>query len=87
MRIKIKKIVLGAEYTIYVRLELGKYECKLWTCGSLKEYSAEIDKTFTKIDLLEEMVLAGYDDNKTKEIKEIKLSKENSLKAKDYILI
>lgn len=96
MKLRIKKNVLGEEYLLYAELTHEKRECKLRICATEKEYSAIVNDDFTKILLLEPLTLkgygeaigglAGYGKSKSKEIKYIKLSKINSIRAKDCIL-
>ena len=96
MKIRINKNVLGESYLFYAEITPKKIECKVWLCASNVEYTAKVNKDCTKIVFDTPLQLkgygeavgklAGYGKAKTKEVKELKLDKYNSLRVKDYLL-
>lgn len=96
MKLRIKKNVLKEEYLFYVTLQYKSYSCTLRLCATEKEYPATISEDFTHIVLENPLPLkgygkaigglAGYGESKTKEITKVKLSRENSYKAREWAL-
>ncbi len=100
MRVKIKKNVLGEEYTIYLYVTPQTMECSLRLAVTEKEYRAKLNVEFSKVELIDKLelkgygasiplkgggTLAGYGASETKQIKHIKLSKINSRRIEEYI--
>lgn len=90
MRVKIKKMVLGNEYIFRVEVFPNSYECTYRLQGTVNIYNGIICPNFKCISFKNPIVLEGYvNDYKNapkKEVKGLKLSKENSLRVKEYIL-
>lgn len=85
MRVKIKKVVLGEEYLIYLRVQPDTHECTFHRACREETLHGTISEDFKKISLKEPLVLKGHDWKTEKTFKELKVPKESVINIKEYI--
>jgi len=90
MRVRIKKKVLGDEWTFLFNIVPKSLHCTFRLLGQDEVRSATIDPTIKYILLDDPLMLSGYVNGPTikapqKIIKKIKLSTENSINIREYV--